>query len=133
MNADGSNPVRLTTNTFYDRHPRWSPDGTRIAFESYRGGNWEILVMNAGGSGEIQLTHNTAYDFEPDWSPDGTKITWRTGQFDGVGDVAVMNADGTGVVNLTNDPAYDRSRRGPPTAHGSPTRACRPATSTSGR
>ena len=58
--------------------------------------------------GEVQLTHNTAYDFEPDWSPDATKITWRTGQFDGVGDVAVMNADGTGVVNLTNDPVYDR-------------------------
>jgi Tol biopolymer transport system component len=108
MNADGSNPVRLTTNSFYDRHPRWSSDGTRIAFESYRGGNWEILVMNADGSGEVQLTHNTAYDFEPDWSPDSTKITWRTGQFDGVGDVAVMNADGTGVVNLTNDPVYDR-------------------------
>jgi dipeptidyl aminopeptidase/acylaminoacyl peptidase len=64
--------------------------------------------MNADGSGEIQLTHNAAYDFEPDWSPDSAKITWRTGQFDGVGDIAVMNADGTGVVNLTNDPAYDR-------------------------
>ena len=64
--------------------------------------------MNADGSGEIQLTHNDAYDFEPDWSPDGTKITWRTGQFDGIGDVAVMSANGTGVANLTNDPAYDR-------------------------
>jgi tricorn protease-like protein len=108
MNADGTGVVQLTSNIFYDRHPKWSPSGAKIAFESYRGGNWEIMTMNGDGSGEVQLTHNSAYDFEPDWSPDSTKIAWRTGQFDSIGDVAVMNADGSGVVNLTNDPVYDR-------------------------
>jgi Tol biopolymer transport system component len=65
-------------------------------------------VMRADGSGVRQLTHNTAYDFEPDWSPDSRRITWRTGQFDGVGDVAVMSATGRFIANLTDDPAYDR-------------------------
>ncbi len=107
MNADGTNQVQLTHDTVTDRHPKWSPDGTKIAFESYRG-NWEIFVVNADGTGETRLTNDTAYDFEPDWAPDGSRIAWRTGRFDGVGDIAVMNPDGTGIVNLTNDPAYDR-------------------------
>jgi len=39
MDAEGSNPVRLTDNPAYDAYPAWSPDGTRIAFASDRYGN----------------------------------------------------------------------------------------------
>jgi Tol biopolymer transport system component len=49
--------------------PAWSPDGSRIAFESYRDGNFEIYVMNADGSGQTRITNNTANDESPDWSP----------------------------------------------------------------
>ena len=60
MNADGSGVVRLTDNASYDRHPKWSPDGTRIAFESQpSAGDWEIKVMNADGSGVTQVTNNS--------------------------------------------------------------------------
>jgi Tol biopolymer transport system component len=70
MNANGSGVVRLTNNTVYDRHPKWSPDGTKIAFESQPfPGDWEIWVMNADGSDRTQLTVNNGGDFEPDWSP----------------------------------------------------------------
>ena len=41
----------------------------RIAFYSYRDGNWEIYVMNADGSGLTRLTNNDALDLDPDWSP----------------------------------------------------------------
>jgi len=37
MNADGSSLSRLTSNRFNDDHPRWSPDGARILFQSDRG------------------------------------------------------------------------------------------------
>src|SRR5215213_9052076 len=32
MNADGSNPTRLTTRDASNQYPDWSPDGTKIAF-----------------------------------------------------------------------------------------------------
>jgi Tol biopolymer transport system component len=53
MNADGTNVQQLTDNDHYDENPVWSPDGTRIAFESDRDGGWEIFVMNADGTNVV--------------------------------------------------------------------------------
>ncbi|MDQ6828225.1 MAG: hypothetical protein M3081_05105, partial [Gemmatimonadota bacterium] len=50
VNADGSNLVRLTNSSSDNGHPRWSPDGTKILFESFRNTDYEIYVMNADGS-----------------------------------------------------------------------------------
>ena len=43
--------------------PVWSPDGTKIAFNSYRDGNWEIYVMDANGDNSARLTNNNAADW----------------------------------------------------------------------
>ena len=60
----------------YDSAPAWSPDGTKIAFESRLdvlganpGGDMEIWVMNADGTDPRMLTSNTAHDEGPAWSP----------------------------------------------------------------
>ena len=47
----------------------WSPDGSKIVFDSNRDGNDEIYVMNADGSGQTNLTNNPARDFLPCWGP----------------------------------------------------------------
>ena len=46
-----------------------SSGGGRIAFQAFRGGNWEIFVMDADGSNERQLTNNSSWDYEPAWRP----------------------------------------------------------------
>jgi Tol biopolymer transport system component len=56
MNADGSDWTRLTWDDANDLLPRWSPDGTRIAFVSDRTGDYEVFVMNADGSDPVNLT-----------------------------------------------------------------------------
>lgn len=61
------------------RHPRWSPDGTRIAFYSYRGGaHAQLYVMAADGSGQTRLTTDGAHS--PTWSPDGRLLAFLTGR-----------------------------------------------------
>ena len=60
MNADGTGQARLTNNAAYDSDPSWSPDGSRIAFNSDRDGNYEVYVMNADGTGQARLTNNAA-------------------------------------------------------------------------
>jgi Tol biopolymer transport system component len=74
MNADGSQPTRLTSYTGGSWHPVWSPDATEIAFINVRDGTYEIYVMKADGTGQRRLTNNDVDDFNHVWSPDGTKI-----------------------------------------------------------
>jgi TolB protein len=75
MNADGTGVEQLTDDPGHDGAPSWSPDGTKIAFISNRGGNplvdgtLAIYVMNADGTGVEQLTNDAAYDAA--WSPAG--------------------------------------------------------------
>jgi Tol biopolymer transport system component len=61
--------TRLTTNTAQDLYPTWSPDGTRLAFESDRDGDFEIYAMSATGAGVTKLTRNSVYDLDPAWGP----------------------------------------------------------------
>jgi Tol biopolymer transport system component/LysM repeat protein len=64
MNADGSNPQRLTDNGSNDGLPTWSPDGQSIAFVSDQGGVWAVWAMNPDGSNQRKL-------FNMNGSPDG--------------------------------------------------------------
>jgi len=108
MNADGTGDTQLTNTVWGDFSPSWSPDGTRITFQTNRDGNGEVYVMNADGTGQTRLTNNAAYDVLPSWSPDGTHITFNSNR-DGNNEIYVMNADGTGQTNISNNYAYDFS------------------------
>ena len=89
-----------------DWAPSWSADGSRIAFQSYRDGDFQIYVMNSDGGGVDRLTVNEHGDWHPAWSPDGGRIAF-TRKFDDHWDIYVMNADGSGAENLTRNDYYD--------------------------
>ena len=85
--------------------PDYSPDGTKIVFESNASGPYEIWMMNADGSDQTQLTHRDGFEaFQPSWSPDGEHIVFSScGEplgFPAYCNIDVMNADGTGRTKL---------------------------------
>jgi Tol biopolymer transport system component len=108
LKSNGAGLTRLTTDPAIDYGPAWSPDGSKIAFDSYRHGNPEIYVMKADGTSPTRLTTNLAVDASPTWSPDGAKIAFVSGRdANGDAEIYVMSADGTNPVRLTTDPADD--------------------------
>jgi hypothetical protein len=92
---------QLTHHVAADAAPVWSPDGTRIAFESLRDGNSEIYVMGADGSNQVNLTGHEADDYAPAWSADGGRLVFVSLR-DGARDLYIMKSDGTEQARLTS-------------------------------
>jgi Tol biopolymer transport system component len=61
----------LSNNPADDEHPAWSPDGTRIAFDSNRTGQKQVFVMKANGSDTSEIPGEA---LEPAWSPDSSDL-----------------------------------------------------------
>jgi len=70
--------IPLTTLSGKERHPSFSPDGSRIAFvwDGEKGDNEDIYVKAIGTEVPFRLTASPARDGYPVWSPDGRQIAF---------------------------------------------------------
>jgi TolB protein len=80
MDEDGTNPRRLTQNTYVDGFPALSPDGEKIVFDSNRlraegepFNTSDLFVMNTDGTGQTLLIRGSSAT----WSSDGKKIAFH--------------------------------------------------------
>jgi Tol biopolymer transport system component len=72
VNADGTDPRRLTEGPAFNFQPAVSPDGRTVAFASTRDGNYEIYLMDASGTNQRNFTRSPAKETTPVWFPNGT-------------------------------------------------------------
>jgi Tol biopolymer transport system component len=93
MKPDGTGLKQMTTGHGDDREPRFSPDGTTIAFSSDRAnkGSYDIYTVDIASGAVKQRTTSENDEYEPAWSPDGKSLAYVNGVF-------VQGAPGVGGV-----------------------------------
>lgn len=90
MNADGTNPTRLTNNGETDSYPVWSPDGNSIAYLNDFNGRHAYIISLFDSSIRIVSDEDGPSESAPTWSPDGTKLA----QYDMAGNIYIVNVGG---------------------------------------
>src|SRR5712692_8293338 len=108
INADGTDHRPLTTGNRSDVSPRWSPDGTRIAYLSDADGKQQIYVrwMDSGQTARI-----TNLEEAPDaiaWSPDGKMLSFSSLVLGKGPHIADLPAAPSGAKWAEPATAYDR-------------------------
>lgn len=112
-NRDGNGEIysgtnRLTnTTSVNETGPKWSPDGTKIAFDTATADIWRI---DANGSNRTNLTNSQfVSDSGPDWSPDGSRIAYSSTADPREQDyeIVLMDPDGSNKVRLTDNDSGD--------------------------
>jgi Tol biopolymer transport system component len=125
VKSDGSDPRQITDPAgagtwgqanlpLGDYDPRYSPDGSRIAFErmvdaSFANGGYDIYVVSADGSAETPLTNTGAQGYAQgfaNWSHAGDRLVYilAAAGTEGRYDLYLMNSDGSD--NQTITPGY---------------------------
>jgi Tol biopolymer transport system component len=96
-------PARWWTHgASVDRQPVFSPDGTRLVFNSDRGGNLDIWELELASGGLRRLTVDAGDDWDPGFTPDGRQLLWssnRSGNFE----IWAAASDGGGARKVTAD------------------------------
>ncbi len=100
--ASGGTAVRLTIHDGAEHFPKFSPDGSMIAFTGNYDGNADVYVMNADGGGISRVTWHPSYDEIVGWHPVNGKIIFNSARdaFNRFSNLYMINPDGTGLEKL---------------------------------
>jgi Tol biopolymer transport system component len=102
---------RRTNDPAFDTEPAYSPDGSKIAFQSSRSGDNDIWIVNSTGTpNPTRITNNPANDRDPNWSPDGSRIVFSSTR-SGQERIWTVSSTGTEVGPLQVTDAPFASRR----------------------
>lgn len=109
MPFSGGQATPLTQGMAFDGQPRFSPDGSTVAFVSDRSGGDGLWTISLDMTDTVRITrgNNSAYQ-SPEWTPDGDYLV-ATKQNPGQGKLWMYHRDGGAGVQLIEEPANART------------------------
>lgn len=105
---DGGRVTQVTKHGSISIRPKFSPDGRKIAYLSYKDRYPWIYIYDRETGASRVLSKRVGLNHAPAWSPDGRQVALVLSK-DGNTEIYVKNADGTGEHRLTRDRASDTS------------------------
>lgn len=105
INSNDAGDVPIVANPGTDIDPAWSPDGSKLAFASDRGGSGLDVYTRGADATVVRLTQNFG-GYRPAWSPDGARIAFVSDR-SGNAKIYLMDADGSNQVRITNNASYE--------------------------
>jgi Tol biopolymer transport system component len=110
IDPSGGEKFKVTNNTESDVNPAYSPDGKRIAYQSWDGGyDEEIITIGSCGRGKFNVTNNFTSDSAPSYSPNGQRIAYRGWEGHGW-EIYTINTGGGSEVQLTDNTLHYENR-----------------------
>ncbi len=99
--ADGWNPRTVVNSTEPLMSPSWSPDGRRLAYVSFEGGNSAVWIQDIASGSREKLTSFRGINGAPSFSPDGGRLALTLSK-GGNPDVYVMDLGSKHLTQVTN-------------------------------
>jgi len=111
----GGTATNISDGLAWEFQPRFSPDGTQIAFTSDRAGGENIWVMDVDGENKRQITKESFRLMNnPTWSPDGKFIAakkhFTTSRSLGTGEIWLYHTKGGSGVQLVKKPSENHQK-----------------------
>ena len=120
---DSKQLQRLTNDTYDDRDPSWSPDGSTIAFSSDRSslgkdGAYNIFRYSTYTGAISYISYGNRVDQAPEWNADGSRLVFTStlqdehGRFDAqniwVADVPPVDNSSESLASMVSEPVDTR-------------------------
>ena len=83
VNKAGGPALRLTSSLGEESFPRFSPDGSKVAYSASYDGNVDVYVMPVAGGEPTRLTYHPMADRVVGWTPDGTRVLFASSRESG--------------------------------------------------
>ncbi|MEO6929666.1 MAG: Tol-Pal system protein TolB, partial [Casimicrobiaceae bacterium] len=101
--ADGADPQTVVSSNEPILSPKWSPDGSRLAYVSFEQKKPIVYVQNMGTGRRAAIANFRGSNSSPAWSPDGRQLAVTLTR-DGNSQIFIMNAEGGDVRRVMSSP-----------------------------
>ena len=104
--ADGYNPQSILSSLEPIRSPKWSPDGSKLAYVSFENRKSSVFVQDLVTGKRTMVANFRGDNYAPNWSPDGAKLVVTLSK-DSVAQIYVIPATGGDAVRVVESASMD--------------------------